>query len=348
MNRKDEHLHYALMQKEKVNDFDKIRFVGNSLHTISVNEIDLSSSICGIKIPYPFYINAMTGGSMKAKDINEKLAIIASYFNIPIASGSLSVALKDKSTLDSFQIIREKNPNGIVMANLGADKTLDDVLVAMKILNANIMQIHLNKVQELIMPEGERDFSKWQDNIKEIINNVSFPVIVKEVGFGMSKETIQTLKGLGVKTIDISGNGGTNFAIIENNRRNHKMEYLNNWGLSTVESLLEASVVKDLEILASGGIRNALDLIKAIALGANAVGLSSYFLNLVDKYDIEDVIKKVEEFIEEIKVIMTIIGAKTISEVKYTKIIFSSDIINYMNQRNIYFKINKFLKGVLF
>lgn len=335
MSRKDEHIKYALSQEFGTNDFDKVRFVHQALATTSFDEISLKTSICGLDIPYPFYINAMTGGTDTAYEINDKLSMLASLFNIPIASGSLSIALKDPEVRKSFTILRRNHPGGIIMANLGADKTLIQAQRAKELLTADIMQIHLNVVQELIMPEGERDFRNCEKNIQSIVKEIGIPVIVKEVGFGMSKKTIHSLKSLGVKTIDVSGRGGTNFAKIENLRRDVQLDYLNDWGLSTVESLIEASSVEDIEILASGGVRNALDIVKSLALGAKVVGLSLFFLKLVSTHTLEDSIKEVEKLITEIKTIMTILGTKTIDELKYTEIIVEDSLLSYINQRQI-------------
>lgn len=333
MNRKDEHIEYALKQGFVQNDFDKIRIIYDALPSIAYDEINLEAKFCGFKFDYPIYINAMTGGSLNAKEINDRLSKLAAHFNIPIASGSLSIALKNKEVVDSFRIIRENNPKGIVMANIGADKTLKDAIEAIEILNANILQIHLNVVQEMIMPEGDRNFKYLEENIKEIVQNVKVPVIVKEVGFGMSLNTLEKLKSLGVKTIDISGSGGTNFAIIENARREEAFVSLNNFGISTVESLLETKNISGIDILASGGIRNPLDVIKALILGAKAVGMSKYFLNIVTNYSMEEAIKSIEKFIIELKSIMTILGKRKINELRDVEIVLSSDLESYIRQR---------------
>lgn len=335
MNRKDDHIRFALEQDVISNDFDKMNFIHHGLQKISFDEIDLSTSFSGFNYNFPIYINAMTGGSDQAKSINDKLSLIANHFSIAMATGSASIVIKNPDMADSFSIVRNNLPDGIVMANIGADKKIEDAQYAISLLNADILQIHINQVQEMIMPEGERDFTNWHDNIKRIIENISVPIIIKEVGYGMNVRTIKLLKSFGAKTIDISGKGGTNFSIIENNRRDISMNYLNSWGLSTVQSLLEASLVKDVEILASGGIRNPLDVVKALSLGAKAVGLSSYFLKLVVNNTIEDSIKNIEQFLDEIKVIMTLLGARNIEELKHTELIFNQDIINYINQRNI-------------
>ncbi|MDV8581759.1 alpha-hydroxy-acid oxidizing protein, partial [Streptococcus pneumoniae] len=180
-----------------------------------------------------------------------------------------------------FSIVRKTNPKGTIFSNVGADVPEDKALQAVELLDAQALQIHENSPQELVMPEGNREFASWMSNIESIVKRVDVPVIIKEVGFGMSKETLQALYDIGVNYVDVSGRGGTNFVDIENERRSNKdMNYLSQWGQSTVESLLESTEFQDrLNIFASGGLRTPLDAVKCLALGAKAIGMSRPFLN---------------------------------------------------------------------
>ncbi len=338
-NRKDDHVELAkkMFQDDKPSDFDQIRFVYNSLSEISLDEIDLSSKINGLTLDFPFFINAMTGGSSNTKLINEKLARVAKGANIAIASGSLSAAIKDESLIESFSIIREVNNDGLVFANIGAEKSLNDAKLAIQILSADVLQIHLNVIQELAMPEGDRNFKGWSDNIKYIVENIDVPVIIKEVGFGMSRETIHQLKQLGVKIIDVSGKGGTNFIRIENRRRQESnMDYLNEWGQSTVESLLEAYEYKDsLDLVASGGLRHPLDFLKAFVLGAKAVGVSGLVLGSVVNDGVDETIELLERWKAELKLLMALVGAKSIAELRQVDFVLSTRLNNYCAGRKI-------------
>lgn len=325
-NRKDDHIRFALEQQHVENDFDRVRFIPNSLPNLSLDEINLSTTLAGINVPYPFFINAMTGGSAQSKLVNEKLAALAAHFGLAIALGSGSIAVKNPSLTETFSVAREKNPLGIVIANLGAGHTLETAMKVMRMTNANILQIHINSHQEIVMPEGDKDFRSWIPSIKMIVEQSPVPVIVKEVGFGMSESTLRTLKSLGVKYIDVSGRGGTNFAWIENQRRTTPLNDLNQWGLSTVESLLEAKRVPAIKLIASGGVRKPLDVIKALALGADAVGMSSYFLHLVQDHEWSDAIQHVKAFIEELRLIMLSLGTKTIPELKKTELWLDAEL----------------------
>lgn len=340
VNRKDQHIKLATEFYNQESFFSDLKFVYNSFSQMNLNDVNLETSVAGLKMNFPFFINAMTGGSEKAKKINQQLARIAQKCDIAIASGSLSIALKDKSKEESFSIIRKENPSGLVFANIGAEKQLNQANKVIKILNADALQIHINLIQELIMPEGDRDFSNWLSNIKEIKNNLKVPVIVKEVGFGMSKKTIEQLLALDIKSIDISGRGGSNFAQIENARReNEDYYYLKDFGQSSVISLLEAYQYSDkIDIIASGGIKNPLDIVKSLALNAKAVGISGFILKYLLKYGEENTIKLINNWKKEIKVIMTILGCNKIEDLTKVDIIVLNKAKDWCVARDIDYK----------
>ena len=294
--RKNEHVEIAMAQSDAPqSDFDRVRFVHHSIPSINVDEVDLTSQITDFDMTYPIYINAMTGGSEWTKQINEKLAVVARETGLAMAVGSTHAALRNPKMAESFSIARQTNPEGIIFSNVGADVPVDKAVEAVSLLDAQALQIHVNAPQELVMPEGNREFSTWLDNVAAIVQRVDVPVIIKEVGFGMSKELYKDLIDVGVTYVDVSGKGGTNFVTIENERRSNKdMDYLANWGQSTVESLLESSAYQDsLNVFASGGVRTPLDVVKSLALGAKAVGMSRPFLNQVENGGITTTIEYV-------------------------------------------------------
>lgn len=271
--RKNEHVEIAMAQSDAPqSDFDRVRFVHHSIPNINVDEVDLTSRTTDFDMTYPIYINAMTGGSEWTKQINAKLAVVARETGLAMAVGSTHAALRNPKMAESFSIARQTNPEGIIFSNVGADVPVDKAVEAVSLLDAQALQIHVNAPQELVMPEGNREFSTWLDNVAAIVQRVDVPVIIKEVGFGMSKELYKDLIDVGVTYVDVSGKGGTNFVTIENERRSNKdMDYLANWGQSTVESLLESSAYQDsLNVFASGGVRTPLDVVKSLALGAKA------------------------------------------------------------------------------
>lgn len=337
--RKDDHANFALdQQKEmKTSAFDEVRFVHHSFSQTNFDEIDLSVNWAGDQHSLPFYINGMTGGSAYTKDFNNKLSLLARETGLAMASGSVSAALKQAGVDHTFTIIRENNPKGFVMANLGAHHSLENAKRAVDLLKADALQIHLNTPQEVVMPEGDRDFSTWMDNIRNIVENVGVPVIVKEVGFGMSRETIETLVGLGVQTIDVSGRGGTNFVRIENQRRQAiDFSNLGNWGQTTPESLLESLPYQNkVEVLASGGIRHFYDIFRAIAMGARATGLSGKILATVHNEGVDAGVALVNEWATALKHLCLLVDAQSIGEVSTKQILIMGSLRDYAEARQI-------------
>lgn len=326
MNRKDEHVSLAkAFHNKQKNEFDTVRIVHNALPQLAVSEVSLHTSVAGLDLHYPFYINAMTGGSEKTKKINRELATIAKETDLMIATGSVSAALKDPTLAETYQVMRDVYPNGKILANVGAGTSVIKAKQAIELFEADALQIHLNAPQELVMPEGDRDFSNWKELIQAIREEISVPLIVKEVGFGMTRETIDELAALGVKTIDISGRSGTSFTQIENARRpKRELNYLADWGQSTVTSLLEANEAKyPVEVLASGGIRNAFDIFKALCLGAQAVGISGTVLNSLMSNGVEDTIRLLEDWHDELRLLFTMVGAETIDQLHHHPVILT-------------------------
>ncbi|MBO0423723.1 type 2 isopentenyl-diphosphate Delta-isomerase [Enterococcus plantarum] len=338
MNRKDEHISLAkAFHKDKTNDFDQIRFVHHSFAEIAMDDVDISTSFLDFSFKQPFYINAMTGGSDRAKEINQQLGIIAKETGILVATGSVNAALKNPDLADTYQIIRKENPNGVLLANIGAGLSLEEAKRAVDLFQANGLQIHVNLPQELVMPEGDRDFHGWLDNIEDIVSHLSVPVIVKEVGFGMSSETIEQLVWRGVKAVDVSGQGGTSFTQIENARRKKReLGFLTDWGQSTVLSLLESiNWQRDLTVLASGGARQSLDIIKSLSLGAKSVGVAGTILNQLMTHGLEETIELIQQWEDELKMLYTLLGKQTTTDLTTTDIIFSSEIIRWCESRGI-------------
>lgn len=337
-NRKNEHVSLAEKFYPKTdNPFNDIQFIHHSLPNVNVDDIDLSTTINKLTFSAPFFINAMTGGSDWTGRVNEKLAIIARETGLAMATGSVSSALKEPDTAQSYKIVRKTNPNGLIFANIGAGHGIENAKKAVDLLSADALQIHLNAPQEIVMPEGDRQFSHWINNIQSIVDNLSVPVIVKEVGFGMSRETVEILQSIGVQVIDISGVGGTNFAQIENYRRkDYKLDDLESWGQSTPVSLIEASSVLETSthLIASGGIRTPLDITKSIALGAHLVGISGEILHLLLD-DVDLAIQTIQQWKDTLAKIYTILGSQTLSDVQHTQLMITGDTAQWCQTRKI-------------
>ncbi|MDO5726012.1 MAG: type 2 isopentenyl-diphosphate Delta-isomerase [Tissierellia bacterium] len=316
--RKQEHVENCMKAEyQGDNLFSDVFLYNNSIPEVDFDKIDCSIEFLGKRISYPLMINAMTGGYEFSKKINSDFAKLSLEYNIPMALGSQTIAIEDNSQITSFTIARKENPNGIIIGNMSANSDLDYVKKAVDMLEANAMQLHLNAVQELIMDEGDRQFKGILKNIEKIVKHIEVPIIVKEVGFGMSKDTIKTLYDIGVKYVDISGHGGTNFIEIED-IRNPKLDAseLYGWGIPTALALYEANDLKyeDLFLIASGGIKDALQMAKSIAMGANMVAVSGELLKYLIHGEYNYAAEYLEGLLYKFKIVMAITACSTIEE----------------------------------
>ena len=285
----------------------------------------------------PFYINGMTGGTETTAHVNRELAVAARETGIAMGVGSMSVALDHPETADGFTVIRRENPDGFVMANLGAGRTAQDALRAVELIDADALQIHVNAVQETVMPEGGRDFSRWPELIGEIIETVPVPVVIKEVGFGLSRRTLARLGRLGAAYADVSGTGGTDFLRIENDRRPERdFSYLSGFGQSAVTSLLDApDAAHRPELLASGGVRDPLDVIKALALGARAVGVAGTFLRSVLDGGAEELVPVITSWQQHTRQLQAMLAAATPAELERTDVLLRGRVGEYCTLRGL-------------
>ncbi|WP_066294696.1 type 2 isopentenyl-diphosphate Delta-isomerase [Bacillus sp. FJAT-29937] len=336
--RKWDHIQLALTTGQKrLSGFEDITFIHQSMPHTSLEQANLNVKIGELSLSSPIFINGMTGGGGEPTfQINRELAMAAKSLGMAMAVGSQMSALKDPSERKSYEVVRKENPEGIIFGNLGSEATVDQAKAAIDMINADALQIHLNVVQELTMPEGDRDFRSALHRIEAIVKAANIPIIVKEVGFGMSRETVQMLRSIGVSAVDVGGFGGTNFARIENERRNRELSIFNEWGIPTAVSIIEAKEnSKDISIIGSGGVQTSLDIAKAIALGAEAVGMAGFVLSILMNNGIEALIEELETIQDEIKVIMTALGASNVTELQQAPLIISGKTHHWLNERNI-------------
>ncbi|MGJ8729159.1 type 2 isopentenyl-diphosphate Delta-isomerase [Listeria aquatica] len=341
--RKDEHVTLAYNSyKKQGTSFNDLKILGTSLPTIGVRDVDLTTSFAGLYFKWPFYINAMTGGSAHTKKINQELAEIARETEIAMAVGSQSAALKNQELEATFRVAREVNPSGKLFANVSPEVPVEKAKRAIEMLEADLLQIHINPAQELVMKEGDREFGHWIESLKRYVEEVDIPIVVKEVGFGMRKETVARLRELGIQTVDLGGKGGTNFAQIENDRRrDHAFDFLTDWGLTTAESLLDLQNEKsmDVEILASGGIKSALDMVKAYRLGARSAGMAGKILYRLKKEGKEAAVSEIEQLKESLVSLFVLLDSKNLSEVKQVPLIVSGELKDFCEARLIDYKV---------
>ncbi len=264
--------------------FDRYYFDHQALPEIDMAAVDLTVEFLGYRLRAPLLISCMTGGTGEATRINRNLAVAAQASGIAIGVGSQRKAIEDPSQAESFQI-RALAPDVPILANLGAVQLnygfgLDECRQAVEMIEADGLVFHLNPLQEAIQPEGQCNFAGLADKMGEIASELEVPVLAKEIGCGLSFEAARRLKAAGITILDTAGLGGTSWARIEASRaRDFGLgEIFAGWGVSTPRSIRELRTLGGLTIIGSGGVRNGLDVAKAIAMGADIVGLAQLFL----------------------------------------------------------------------
>ncbi|MBF6169864.1 type 2 isopentenyl-diphosphate Delta-isomerase [Nocardia blacklockiae] len=344
-SRKDDHVRLAVAQQRacagehRRSPFDDITFVHHALRGTAEDRVSPATEVGGARWRAPLYINAMTGGSARTGEINRALAIAARETGVAIASGSMSAYLADDSVAETYRVLRRHNPDGYLIANVNAHATPRLAARAIDLLRADALQIHVNAVQEIVMPEGDRDFSAWPRNIAELARTVGVPVIVKEVGFGISGDTVARLADLGVRIVDVSGRGGTDFASIENARRpGSEFGALSGWGQSTAACLIDAAEPArrhDVALLASGGVRTPLDVVRSLALGARAVGVAGHFLSVLEAGGVEALIAEIDDWLTQIRQVMVILGADSVPALAHTDVLLTGELAEHCRLRGI-------------
>jgi isopentenyl-diphosphate delta-isomerase len=339
--RKAEHLKFALSPKAQIGNpgFDRYRFIHNALPEIDFDKIDTSTAFLGKKVNYPFFISCMSGGVAEGVGMNKNLAKAAQKFGIAMGVGSQRVALENPNLAKTFQI-RQYAPDIPIMANLGLVQLnygfgLAECKRAVEMISADALVFHLNPIQEVIQPEGNRNFEKLLPKLEKIVKKLFVPVIVKEVGFGLSEDVVRRLYNIGIKIFDTAGWGGTNWAWVEDRRdrdrdrdRDRMGHVFSQWGIPTADSIkmcadfrskLKTNHQPLITIFGSGGIRAGIDIAKAICLGADLVGIAAPFAKAALKSSGE-VEKLIETYTHELKTAMFGVGAKDIAVLKGVKL----------------------------
>lgn len=310
--RKEEHLALAQMffNKRKKNSFDQLHLLRPALPEAKVDLKTIETKMWGKPVAAPFFIEAMTGGSKQSLLVNQQLGRIAAHENIALALGSASILVKEPEQLGSFLVAREENPDGVILANINPDTAAQEAAKIVKELQADALQIHLNSIQEIAMPEGDRSFY-WLDNLKKIRQMVTVPIIIKEIGFGLDEKSIHVLKKEGFAFFDVAGSGGTNFAQIENHRNAAHLAYLENLGLPTVIAALMAKK-EDVNFIVSGGVRNPLDVLKGLTLGGKYVGVANAFLNILQTKGANALQETIASWKKQLAGLLAIFGQKNL------------------------------------
>ncbi len=334
--RKLEHIKYALKTGDGPQStyFDDIRFLHNCLPEINPADIDLSADILGRHLKLPFLIDAITGGTDAVTSINASIAKTAAETGVAMAVGSQYGSVKAGKSHTSYSVVRKNNPDGLVFANISAIATAEQAKLAVKMLDADALQIHLNPAQELIMCEGDRNFKGLINNMRCIRDVIDVPVIVKETGCGIAAEEYSKLLAEGFTMFDCAGAGGTNFQAIEAGRDGKVLEDgMLRWGVPTCWSMLDAATCCSVNniLIASGGIRTAEDAAKAFALGADLIGMAAPVLNLV--VNKKDAVTFINKLGEHLSAYLVLLGCHKPSKLRSVPLIFTGRTKDYIDCR---------------
>ena len=329
VQRKAEHIRICLESdvqfQTQGSGFDRYQFIHSCLPELDYQHLDLTTNLLGKQLGAPILISSMTGGTAQAKEINYRLAEVAQEYGLAMGVGSQRVAIEQPQVADTFQV-RQIAPDILLLANLGAVQLnykygIDQCWRAVELLGADALILHLNPLQECIQPQGDTNFKGLLDRIASVCDRLPVPVIIKEVGNGISASMAQQLIAAGVSGIDVAGAGGTSWAKVESQRAQTVLqrrlgETFADWGIPTTTCITEIrQIAPTLPLIASGGIRNGLEIAKAIALGADVAGLALPFLQAADISTLA-VAELVQTLTAEIKIVLFCTGNANLSDLQ--------------------------------
>ncbi|WP_375450029.1 type 2 isopentenyl-diphosphate Delta-isomerase [uncultured Devosia sp.] len=291
-DRKNEHLDVVLGghgRSRAQTGFDRIAFEHVALPELDMDDIDLSTVFLGKRINAPLLVSSMTGGPARAADINRNLAIACQELGVALAVGSQRIAIESQELSGLGAELRRYAPDIPLLGNFGAAQLnlgfgVDEARRAVEMIGADALIIHLNPLQEAVQPEGDRNWAGLLAKIENLTLNLGAPVVIKEVGTGISCRIARRLLDVGVSAIDVAGAGGTSWAAVEAERARSPEQAaiaraFVDWGIPTAEAIRTVrAACPEAFIIGSGGIRDGLDVAKAIRLGSDIVGQAAGIL----------------------------------------------------------------------
>lgn len=329
--RKDDHIRINLEEQVQfprlTTGLERWRFMHQALPELNLAEVSTETTLLGKTLASPILISSMTGGTERAQNINRTLAEAAQAAGIAMGLGSQRAALEDTSLAATYDV-RALAPDILLFANLGAVQLnygygVEQCRRAVDLIEADALILHLNALQEAVQPEGDGNFAGLLGKIEAVCRQLEVPVVAKEVGWGISPETARRLADAGVAAIDVAGSGGTSWSEVEyhrapNAQHAHVARSFADWGISTAQSIQYVrEAVPGMPIIASGGLRDGVDIAKCIALGAEIGGMAGPFLKAAAQ-SLEAVQQLIWEVDRQIRIAMFASGARSITALKRT------------------------------
>ena len=336
-SRKRDHVELTVKKdvafKMKTSGFEEWEFVHNALPEINLSDVDPSTMFLGKKLSFPFMVSCMTGGYPEAEKINRQLAEVCEEYHLAMGVGSQRQAIENTTYHRSFSIVRSAAPSIPIIGNIGAPevavlKDISSIQRLAELIGADAFAVHLNPLQEFLQPEGNTNFRGVLNGIEKLVKGLSIPVIVKEIGAGISFDVAQRLTDVGVRVIDVAGAGGTSWAGVEILRRadNKKVDWnpFWDWGIRTTDALqevvpLKRNILPSLTIISSGGISNGIDCAKSIALGADMTASARPMLKALMNGGKKELREKIDQLLLEFKGAMFLTGTPSIEKLQFSE-----------------------------
>jgi len=326
--RKKDHVDISVSENvayEFAAGFADYRFVHNALPETDYHKVNTKADLLGRTFSFPLFISSMTGGYTDGGAVNAIIAEFCEAENLPFGVGSQRIMLEDPESRASFSVVREKAPSAFIASNIGGAQLIGgldkrEVELLVESIEADAIIVHLNPLQELMQPEGDRNFKGIEEGIAQLVSDSTVPVIVKETGAGISAEVSGRLLDTGVRVIDIAGAGGTSWAKVENLRSDNPQKIFDNWGIPTLYCLNQISKLKrknEFEIIASGGVRNGLHIAKALCLGADFAASAHPVIKAVIENGYEGLESLLAKWCKQLKIALTLLGCETLDELHH-------------------------------
>ncbi len=320
-NRKKDHVDLTITDQTQYHTktgFEDYYFQHDALPEVNFDDITTIASFLGRSVSFPLFISSMTGGYSDAGPVNAIIAEFCEAENLPFGVGSQRAMLVDESQIESFSIARKKAPNAFIAGNIGGVQLIEDwasekTKLLIDSIEADALIVHLNPLQELMQPEGDRNFKGVLRGIEQLVKDAGVPIIAKETGAGISAYSAKRLLNAGVQVIDIAGAGGTSWAKVENQRSStvNPQNEFDEWGIPTVECLKQISSLqweRSFELMSSGGIRTASDIAKSICLGATFTATAQPIIKSIKKGGFKALESYFSELQKSFKTILLLLG----------------------------------------
>ncbi|SHF51800.1 isopentenyl-diphosphate delta-isomerase [Fodinibius roseus] len=311
---------------QQTTGFERYRFVHDALPEVDMDDISTRTDLLGRSFSFPLFISSMTGGYTDAGAVNAIIAEFCEEYNLPFGVGSQRILLENPEAVSSFAVVRKRAPGAFIAANIGGAQLAgglphEKVRILIDSIEADAVIVHLNPLQELMQPEGDRAFKGIQEGIAHLAEQCERPLIVKETGAGISGEVARRLLEAGAKVIDVAGAGGTSWAKVENKRKSNRspQHQFDDWGIPTVDCLLQLTGLgetRPFEIIASGGIRSSQDIAKSLCLGADFAATAQPVITAVVEKGTEGLESLYHNWQRQLRMILTLLGCEQIGELK--------------------------------